>query len=339
VKLLSKLLVFALVYGCNGASQANPPAAKPDGVPVSRAAPTKKHRKVAKHVASPTPVTSASALPAPAPAPADAGTTSTDAPEGMAEVPAGTFTMGANDEGEMDERPAHQVTLKSFWLDVYEVTNGQYRECVEAKVCRPWREDAAKSMHYGAERLFRGPKQPVVGVSWDDAKTYCEWKGKRLPREAEWEHAARGDDGRKYPWGNETPDPKKHGCFGGCKGGATADVGSFPADAGPYGHHDLAGNVWEWTADYYDPYAYKRSGADKGVPGTCPEILETQDELRKNNMQGYTGTNPIPTECERVLRGGAFNYHAKGLRSSNRVHHPGSWRLLVAGFRCAKDGS
>lgn len=255
----------------------------------------------------------------------------------MLPVPAGTFTMGSSDEGEEDERPAHQVTLKAFLLDEHEVTNGQYLECVNAKICRPWKADAAKAMKYGSELEFRGAKKPVVGVSFDDAKTYCEWRGKRLPTEAEWERAARGDDGRKYPWGNAFPDPKKHGCFQGCQGGATAEVGSFPADAGPYGHHDLAGNVWEWSADHYDPYAYKRPSADRGVPGTCDEILAAQDELRKKKLEGYTGTNPIPTECERVLRGGAFNYHAKGLRSSNRVHHPGTWRLLVAGFRCAKD--
>lgn len=245
--------------------------------------------------------------------------------------------MGSSDEGEEDERPAHQVTLKAFLLDEHEVTNGQYLECVNAKICRPWKADAAKAMKYGSEQEFRGARKPVVGVSFDDAKTYCEWRGKRLPTEAEWERAARGDDGRKYPWGSAFPDPKKHGCFQGCQGGATAEVGSFPADAGPYGHHDLAGNVWEWSADHYDPYAYKRPSADRGVPGTCDEILAAQDELRKKKLEGYTGSNPIPTECERVLRGGAFNYHAKGLRSSNRVHHPGTWRLLVAGFRCAKD--
>ena len=245
--------------------------------------------------------------------------------------------MGADDEGEEDERPAHKVTLKGFLLDVYEVTNGQYRQCVEAKVCRPWRDGVAAAMKYGSEKAFRGDKQPVVGVSHDDAKTYCEWKDKRLPTEAEWERAARGDDGRKYPWGNDKPDPKKHGCFQGCQGGTTADVGSFPEDAGPFGHHDLAGSVWEWSADYYDPYAYKRATADRGIVGSCEEILAAQDDLRNKKLQGYTGSNPIPTECERTLRGGAFNYNAKGLRSSNRVHHPGGWRILVAGFRCAKD--
>ncbi len=329
------LVFVGVLSACNGASQTPPPAAKAERAP-DRPKPSPRTPPVRQKPAA---VASARAAP-PAPAPTPpAAPSATPAPPGMLPVPAGTFTMGSDAEGEEDERPAHRVTLKEFFLDEHEVTNGQYLECVTAKNCKPWKADAAKAMKYGSEKEFRGSKKPVVGVSWDDAKGYCEWRGKRLPTEAEWERAARGDDARKYPWGNAFPDPKQHGCFQGCQGGATADVGSFPADAGPFGHHDLAGNVWEWIADAYDPYAYKRASADRGVPGTCEEIIAAQDELRAKKLEGYTGSNPIPTECERVLRGGAFNYHAKGLRSSNRVHHPGTWRLLVAGFRCAKDAS
>jgi formylglycine-generating enzyme required for sulfatase activity len=89
--------------------------------------------------------------------------------------------------------------------------------------------------------------------------------------------------------------------------------------------------------DLYDPHAYRRRTAGRGEPAPCPEILATQDTLRRTNQQGFTGSNPIPTTCERVLRGGAYNYGAEGLRATNRVHHPGTWRLKVAGFRCAKD--
>src|SRR5690606_32871159 len=117
-------------------------------------------------------------------------------PDDMLPVPAGTFTMGADGVGEPDEQPAHQVTLDAFWLDKTEVTNEQYRECVAAMVCRRYRDNVAKAMKYGSEAAFRGPKQPVVGVSWDDSKTYCEWRDKRLPTEAEFERAARGDDAR-----------------------------------------------------------------------------------------------------------------------------------------------
>lgn len=258
-------------------------------------------------------------------------------PPEMTRVPAGPFTMGADSGGEQDEHPAHVVTLEAYWLDKTEVTNAAYRECMDAKVCRPYK--AGPWATYGADRQFRGDQQPVVGVSWDDAKTYCEWRGKRLPREAEWEKAARGPGpggaaaDRTFPWGNDSPDSKKHGVWG---RQVTEAVGSYPDGAGPFGNFDMAGNVWEWMEDYYDPYAYRRDTANRGVPGSCDQIKATQDMLRREGMQGFTGTNPIPEDCDRVLRGGAFNYHTRGLRVTNRVHHPGSWRLVMAGFRCAK---
>jgi formylglycine-generating enzyme required for sulfatase activity len=260
---------------------------------------------------------------------------------GMLFVPGGTFTMGTDQKGEPDERPAHSVTLAGFWLDRLEVTVGEYVECVKAGACAMYREDAAKQWKAGDDARFRHPRQPVSAISHADATGYCAFRKKRLPTEAEWERAARGDDNRRYPWGNEAPDPKRHGCFGrgvGKNGGTTSDVGSFPEGAGPYGHLDLAGNVWEWTSDQYDPYAYRRPSRDRGIPGTCQEIQKTQNELRAAGLQGFTGSNPIPTECERVLRGGAFNYPGEGLRVTNRVHHPEKWRILVAGFRCAADG-
>jgi len=252
-------------------------------------------------------------------------------------VPAGTFVMGADDEGEMDERPAHPVTLPAFFLDITAVTNAEYDECVKAKVCQPYNPLTNSRLMNGQSHVFHRPAHPVVGVSWFDARTYCDWRGKRLPREAEFERAARGDDHRRYAWGNEPPDPKRHGCFGGQA--TTQPVGSFPDGKGPFGHLDLNGNVWEWQEDAYDPMAYHRATADRGVPGSCEEILKTQNQLRRDGKQGYTGSNPIPTQCERVLRGGAYNYKLAGLRNSNRVHHPGTWRIAVAGFRCAQDAS
>jgi formylglycine-generating enzyme required for sulfatase activity len=310
--MLRRVLAFSLLAACNGVSAPAPPAAKTTERAIRTAKPPQ-----------PSAPRAAPAQPPRAPVPDD-----------MLPVPAGKFVMGADDEGERDEQPAHEVELDGFLLDKTEVTNAAYRECVMAKVCRPWRDDVARKMKYGAEKNFRGPQQPVVGVSWDDAKKYCEWRDKRLPTEAEFERASRGDDGRKYVWGNELPDPRRHGVFA---AGVTENVGSRPDGAGPFGHLDLSGNVWEWVADHYDPYAYRRPTANRGVPGSCDEILKTQDELRASGQQGFTGTNPIPNECERVLRGGAFNYSVKGVRASNRVHHPGSWRLLVAGFRCARD--
>jgi formylglycine-generating enzyme required for sulfatase activity len=169
------------------------------------------------------------------------------------------------------------------------------------------------------------------------ARTYCAWRGKRLPREAEFEKAIRDGDGRRFPWGNDPPT-RERTVFGRNYGAeATDDVGSHPSGKGPFGHDDLAGNVWEWIEDEYDPLAYRRSTAAQGLPGTCAEILETLGKLRREGRQGFTGSNPIPNECEHVLRGGAYNYDGPGLRSTNRVHHPGRYRLVMSGFRCAKD--
>jgi formylglycine-generating enzyme required for sulfatase activity len=261
-----------------------------------------------------------------------------DAPVGatdMIAVPGGPFTMGADSGGQDDEHPAHTVTLPPFRLDRTEVTNGAYQRCVDAKVCRPHDSTSAKKNHFPDDETFRGPEQPVSSVSWDDAKAYCSWAGKRLPTEAEWEKAARSADGRKYPWGN-TPPVAEFAVFGVQR---TANVGTHPKGNGPYGHADLGGNVWEWVEDQYDPYAYRRNGADRGIPGSCDEILAAQNEIRQSGRQGFTGSNPIPTSCERVLRGGAFNYDGGGLRAANRVHHPGNFRMIMSGFRCAKDAA
>jgi len=256
-------------------------------------------------------------------------------------VPAGTFTMGADRTGEEDEHPAHPVTLPAFYLDRTEVTNAAYAECVAARACPRNDTHIASRMHAGTDAEFTRPTQPVVGVTWDDARAYCAFRGKRLPREAEFERAVRDDDGRRYPWGNEPPTPERT-AFGRSLGlkpghGTTDDVGAHPAGKGPYGHDDLAGNVWEWMEDEYDPFAYTRATASAGRPGSCAEIMAAQDKLRAEGKQGFTGSNPIPRGCDRVLRGGAFNYDGPGLRASNRVHHPGTFWLVMAGLRCAKD--
>ncbi|AKU94395.1 hypothetical protein AKJ09_01059 [Labilithrix luteola] len=252
-----------------------------------------------------------------------------EGPEGMLLVPGGKFTMGSDTIGEGDERPAHEVTLAPFYLDRTEVTQASYDECVAAKACTP--PDGAILATFGG--LFRGPNKPVVGVSWFDAQKYCAWRGKRLPREAEFERAVRGDDGRKFPWGNDAPTHERT-VF---ETNATEEVASHPTGRGPYGHDDLAGNVWEWMADDYDPFAYRRATASEGRPGTCEEIIAAQNELRKAGKQGFTGSNPIPNECEKNIRGGAYNYSGGGLRSTNRIHHPPRFKLRMTGLRCAKD--
>ncbi len=248
----------------------------------------------------------------------------------MLPVPGGAFTMGADGGGQEDEHPAHIVTLPAFLLDRTETTNAQWAECIAAGVCRP-KSAAVRAAHPD----FDSPDQPVSGITWDDARGYCKWRGKRLPREAEFEKAARGTDDRRFTWGNDPPSHDKT-VFASARPEA---VGSHPAGRGPYGHDDLAGNIWEWMEDEYDPYAYRRATAAEGTPGTCAEITAALDELRREHKQGFTGANPIPVECEHSIRGGAYNYDAAGLRVTNRVHHPGRYRIPMLGVRCARDAA
>lgn len=218
----------------------------------------------------------------------------------MVFVPSGEFQMGSED-GDSDERPVHTVALDAFWLDCTEVTNAQYRQCVAAGACE-------KSM-YADDATYNGDSQPVVGVDWNDANGYCQWAGKRLPTEAEWEYAARGPEGSVYPWGN-TFDAKKLNAEGAADGYTnTAPVGSFPDGASWCGVLDLAGNVWEWTADWYGDYP---SG-----PQTNP-----------------TGPG---SGSSRVLRGGSWADSSLAVRGAYRSWGiPDNW-FGSLGFRCARN--
>jgi formylglycine-generating enzyme required for sulfatase activity len=225
--------------------------------------------------------------------------TPTSAPPGMVSVPAGEFIMGS-EEGDSDEQPVHTIYLDAFYIDKTEVTNAQYRQCVEAGAC-----DAPVDATYYDNADYA--QHPVVFVSWHDADAYCRWAGKRLPTEAEWEKAARGTDGRTYPWGEGIDcDRAQHGeCAG-----QTVPVGSKPKGASPYGALDMAGNVWEWVADWYDSGYYSQSPA--------------------RNPQG-----PDSGE-ERVLRGGSWSYGANFVRSANRYGDSPVDRFDNVGFRCAR---
>jgi formylglycine-generating enzyme required for sulfatase activity len=325
IKLVESRRIVAATAMLLGAScgSGEPTRADVPEVPVSAALPATKPAALPAADSVPPP----SAEPASAPAPLPEV-------EGMALVPQGPFTMGAEQGGEPDERPAHQITLPPFYLDLTEVTNEAYGRCVAATACPPPDPRSADKNHFGPDARFRGPRQPVSSISWESARGYCAWLGKRLPTEAEWEKAARSSDGRRFPWGNEPPTPER-AVF---NAAVTADVGTHPRGDGPYGHHDMAGNVWEWVEDVYDPYAYTRPGAAEGKGSTCQEALEAFADIRSHHgKRGFTGANPLPTECERVLRGGAFNYLSGGLRSTNRVHHPPRYHLVMSGFRCAKD--
>jgi formylglycine-generating enzyme required for sulfatase activity len=223
----------------------------------------------------------------------------------MVLVPAGEFTMGSS-TGDADERPPHQVYLDSFLIDKYEVSVGEYATFLQEAGNHPpsdW-----KTMNQLAHK-----KRPVSNVDWADAGAYCKWAGKRLPTEAEWEKAARGTDGRLYPWGNEPPTSRhaNYGQTGSSNHAALAPVGSFEEGKSPYGTYDMAGNVWEWVSDWYDFDYYK------ATPSRNPEGPPTG---------GYKG-----------IRGGSWNSSPRALRSADRYWDPPSFRSqYFPGFRCAK---
>jgi formylglycine-generating enzyme required for sulfatase activity len=226
-------------------------------------------------------------------------------PDDMVLVPAGEFSMGSP-EGDPDEKPAHKVQISAFFMDKYEVTVKQYAAFLqESGGDRPaeW-----KTMNKTANQ-----NRPVMGVDWAEAARYCKWAGKRLPTEAEWEKAARGTDGRLYPWGNDPPTPL-HANYGKKEWNnheALVPVGTLEAGKSPYGIYDMAGNVWEWVSDWYDNDYYKNSPSDSPA-------------------------GP-PTGGFKVIRGGSWNTSARNLRAADRYFDPPSFRSqYVPGFRCAK---
>ncbi len=222
----------------------------------------------------------------------------------MVLVPAGEFIMGSQ-AGDPDEQPAHRVYLDAYYMDKFEVTVGMYDAFLKAAGMDPppdW-EIMNKAQHQ---------RRPVVNVDWADAATYCKWAGKRLPTEAEWEKAARGTDGRTYPWGNDPPT-RLHANYGKEKWndhGALVPVGALDDGKSPYGIYDMAGNVWEWTSDWYDKSYYRNS------PAQNP----------KGAASGET----------KVVRGGSWFKVPQDLRSASRVDGKRSGRLSGNGFRCAK---
>jgi iron(II)-dependent oxidoreductase len=190
-------------------------------------------------------------------------------------VEGGAFIMGA-DDGPEDERPAHRVELATFFIDRTPVTNAQFADFLNSAgpinthgerlfdFDDPDARIHKKAGRWAADEGFED--HPVIEVSWLGARDYCAWVGKRLPNEAEWEKAARGTDGRRYPWGNSAPDRIKAQFDAGWRG--TAPVGSFPQGASPYGVLDMAGNAWEWVSSAYRPYPYgDRDGRENLNPG------------------------------------------------------------------------
>jgi serine/threonine-protein kinase len=203
----------------------------------------------------------------------------------------------------INEKPVHKVSLDAFWIDQTLVTNGKYAKCVKDGICLPpLRTDSnTQKTYYGDAQFF---DYPVINVIWSQANTYCKWAGRSLPTEAQWEKAAHGADGRTYPWG-EGIDPQKATY----NAKDTTQVGSFPTGASPYGAADMAGNVFQWVADWYDEKYYTNS----------PDQNPTGPE---------SGTL-------RVLRGGSWNNNEIGLRSSLRGKDDPAKGFADVGFRCA----
>lgn len=263
----------------------------------------------------------------------------------MVLIPGGEFLMGASAEagGLPDEGPQRKVYLGSYWIDRFEATNDEYYAFVQATGHRP-PENAkpAATLWESGSPLPGSGRHPVVNVSWDDAVAYCRWKGKRLPTEAEWEKAARGPDGRTYPWG-QTWDPTMANSASywagrtiefkssreweafwvagegariaqekGLKGEVlTLPIGSFPQSASPYGLHDMAGNVAEWVQDWYNPNYYR------AAPLADPQGPERG--------------------AIKSMRGGSWLKPAVSLRTSDRDWGTMDSRPSGTGFRCAKD--
>ena len=225
----------------------------------------------------------------------------------MAYVPAGVFLMG-NDRGSADEQPSHAVNVDAFYMDRYEVTNGLYKACVDARVCQSVRKNSATRDHYYDDRIYT--RFPVLFVDWNMAQTYCEWRGARLPSEAEWEIAARGASNGTYPWGEDLDcNLANYGnCLGDTSGTTIYDLGESR-----FGINNMAGNVWEWVSDWYSETYYRSSPQD--------------------NPQGPdTGT-------EKVVRGGSWKDNFAELRSTNREAERPFYSSNAIGFRCAKDAN
>ncbi len=251
----------------------------------------------------------------------------------MALVPAGPFEMGSQagtalaecrklavgDDCERrqfePEEPKHTVTLAAFYIDQYEVTNTRYRQCVEAGHCQ-----APTSCNLGTPTYDEADRadHPVVCVSWHEARSYCEWRGARLPTEAEWEKAAGGMDGRLYPWGNEFDGSRLNFCDSNCRSGHahpgyddgytyTGPVGSYPQGVSPYGVHNMAGNVWEWVQSQYRPYPYQADDGRESLEGTA----------------------------SRVARGGSWRGYGYYGRAAGRSALEPDFRIHNLGFRCA----
>ncbi|WHZ24993.1 MAG: Sulfatase modifying factor 1 precursor (C-alpha-formyglycine- generating enzyme 1) [Nitrospira sp.] len=226
----------------------------------------------------------------------------------MVQISEGPFVMGSRDnDSDPDEKPEHQVYLKAYFIDKNEVTQYAYDRFAKMtkrgkRRIEVFEDDPAKLLK---------PEYPMIAATWEDAEAYCKWAGKRLPTEAEWEKAARGEGKRRYPWGDEfvvsyanidgNEDAFRY----------LAPPGSFESGRSPYGVYDMTGNVGEWVSDFYDENYYRKS------PYRDPKGPEQGDQ--------------------HVIRGGSWRETKRNVRASKRFQAK-PWRHdVTVGFRCAKD--
>jgi formylglycine-generating enzyme required for sulfatase activity len=249
----------------------------------------------------------------------------------MVKIPGGTFEMGAP-SSEPDEYPPHKVALDGFLIDKTEVTIEEYNRCVEARSCR------APNVVDDSENVT--PQNPVVGVSWYDATKYCEWLGKRLPTEAEWEYAARAPRFQVFPWEGKL-DPAKVNLRGNADGyERTAPVGSFPKGQTGLGLLDMGGNAAEWVADWYDATYYGKVSGLIAPGATTMPTGETKGGDEKPATTLRTATNPKGPEAStgtKVVRGGAWSDADYLARTTARVSLDPNLSNDAVGFRCAAD--
>ena len=255
---------------------------------------------------------------------ATAGMTASDAADQVGKdggpmvlVPAGSFPMGVppgDRDGGRDEYPRHEVFLDAYYIDKYEVTNGRYLEFIRVTGHRKPQHPSnpKRNLWQGGMMPEEVTDRPVINVDWYDADAYCRWAGKRLPTEAEWEKAAKGTEDYRFPWGDVEPTDKHLNFLQRWVGERTLmPVGSYEAGKSPYGVYDVAGNVFEWVADWYDSGYYAKSPA-------------------KNPKGPETGTR-------KVVRGSGWQSETPTVRIFTRFGSDPKNRNESTGFRCAKD--
>jgi formylglycine-generating enzyme required for sulfatase activity len=229
--------------------------------------------------------------------------------DGMMQVyiPAGEFIMGSNEDPKSKEYPEHPVYLNAFWMDKYEVSNAMYEKCVASGAC--WEPVPRLNPYYG-KWVYRN--LPVVYVNWYAAEAYCTWAGRHLPTEAEWEKAVRGTDARYFPWGNSKANPRLAN-FSETLFLESLPVTRYPLGASPYGALNMAGNVREWVADWFDNrYYFEAPYKNPTGPETC---------------------------TERSLRGGAYDAVLDDITTFRRFKHEPDSAGLSRGFRCAESAN